>query len=232
MDMQRAIETVTTRVRSGVGGYVCFSNVHTVVMAHSDPRLREITNDSFLSMPDGKPIAVLARLKGIGGVKRVAGPDFLPRFVCKASGLRHFFYGSSHQALENLVVRLRQDYPKINIAGWYSPPFREMTTLENDEAIKLINAARPDVVWVGLGAPKQEYWMAEHWRSLQPAVVLGVGAAFDFHAGLLARAPTWIQAVGLEWLHRFCQEPTRLWRRYLFTNSLFMFYLLRDALRH
>lgn len=231
MNMRKATDAVLARVATGYGGYVCFANVHTVVMAHNDPRLRSITNGSFLSMPDGKPLAIIARLRGIGDVERVAGPDFLPQFVCAASKLRYFFYGSTQQTLEGLVARLRRDCPEINIVGSYSPPFREMTVTEINETIKLINDTKPDVVWVGLGAPKQEYWMAEYWEQLRPAIVLGVGAAFDFHAGKLARAPTSVQAVGMEWLHRLSQEPTRLWRRYLYTNTLFIYYLLHDALR-
>lgn len=230
-NMRDAIAAVASRVATGEGGYVCFSNVHTVMMAHKDHRLRKINNESFRSMPDGKPLVVVARLRGMNDVGRVAGPDFLPEFLQAAPGLRHFFFGSTQQTLEDLVMRLRRDYPKINIVGWYSPPFREMATAEVNETIKLINDTKPDIVWVGLGAPKQEYWMAEHWQKLRPAVVMGVGAAFDFNAKRVTRAPVWMQRAGLEWLHRLSQEPSRLWRRYLYTNSAFMYYLLRDALR-
>lgn len=231
INMRLAIEAVRARVGTGEGGYVCFSNVHSVVMAKRDSRLRDITNTSFLSMPDGKPLAILGRVKGVTGIERVAGPDFLPQFIHEYPGLRHFFYGSTPQTLEALVANLREDNPDFNLAGYHSPPFRELSPSELNLAINQINDTNPDIVWVGLGAPKQEYWMAEHWQRLRPAIVLGVGAAFDFSAGQIDRAPSWVQRIGMEWLHRFLQEPSRLWQRYLYTNSLFMYYLLRDALR-
>jgi exopolysaccharide biosynthesis WecB/TagA/CpsF family protein len=227
--MRLAIEAVRARVGTGEGGYVCFSNVHSVVMAKRDPRLRDITNTSFLSMPDGKPLAILGRVKGVTGIERVAGPDFLPRFIHEYPGLRHFFYGSTQQTLDRLLANLQRDHAGIIIAGSHSPPYRELTDAEVNETINLINGAKPDVVWVGLGAPKQEYWMAAHWQKLRPAVVLGVGAAFDFHAGSLVRAPGWMQRYGLEWFYRLTREPSRLWKRYLIGNSLFLWYLLRQA---
>lgn len=231
VDMPKAAEYVRNRIGTGEGGYVCFSNVHTVVTARRDHRLREITNASFLSLPDGKPLSVVGRLLGVREVGHVAGPDFMPYFLQTAMETRHFFYGSSEETLQKLEKNLASRFPGARIVGTYSPPFRNLSADEENEIVSIVNRARPDVIWVGLGAPKQEYWMAEHWRRFKPALLMGVGAAFDFHAGQIARAPEWMKGLSLEWLFRLKQEPRRLWKRYLVTNSLFLFYLLSDRVR-
>ena len=144
-------------------------------------------------------------------------------------GDRHFFYGSTTEVLDRLATRLRNDFPGLNICGLFSPPFRELTADEKQQHYKLIRDARPEFIWVGLGAPKQELWMAEAFESLRPSVLLGVGAAFDFHAHVVSRAPGAMRAMGLEWLYRLMSQPRRLWRRYLVTNSLFLVYLAREV---
>ena len=227
---QTAMEAITNRIKSGEGGYVCFSNVHTVVTSKNDVSLRDSTNDSFLSLPDGKPLSVYANLKGYVDVKQVAGPDFMPCFLKSAKGVKHYFYGSTPETLEKLVTNFSKLYPQAIIVGVYSPPFRELTAVENEKNIEDIKKSGADVIWIGLGAPKQEYWMAEHWEQLKPAILMGVGAAFDFHAGIKSRAPEWMRKYGLEWFHRLCSEPGRLWKRYLVTNTKFIFYILSDAI--
>lgn len=229
-DMEHALEAVLERAAARQGGYVCFANVHTVVTCKADYRFRQITNSSLMSMPDGMPLVAVGKLSGEMVVGRVAGPDFMLQLLQRGQGLRHFFYGSTPDILERLVGEVDQMYPETVVVGTYSPPFRALTDAEVQQAIDRINGAKPDIVWVGLGAPKQEYWMAEHWRQLRPAILMGVGAAFDFHAGRVRRSPAWMQRAGLEWLYRLIQEPVRLWRRYLTTNSLFIYYFLRNVL--
>lgn len=232
-DMPRAARSISERIRSEQGGYVCFSNVHTVVTARRDLRLRQATNDSFLSVPDGKPLSIVAKMQGIRDIGQVAGPDFMPYLIKTGGNTRHFFYGSTPATLEKLQANLARQFPEAKLVGGYSPPFRTLSETESLEIVDIIKQACPDVVWVGLGAPRQEYWMAEHWQQLKPAVLLGVGAAFDFHAGQIARAPEWMKAWSVEWIHRLCQEPRRLWKRYLVTNSLFIYYLMKNMLvRH
>lgn len=229
-NLQHATQAVLDRIATGEGGYVCFSNVHTVVTALSDRRLCEITNSSVLSMPDGRPLSLIANYRGLTDVGQVAGPDFLPYFLANAKDVRHFFYGSTPETLKRLIENLRRHFPHAIIVGSYSPPFRELVDDEIHGILTLIQRARPDVIWVGLGAPKQEYWMANHWAALKPAILMGVGAAFDFHAGRVARVPNWMKRLSLEWIFRLYQEPRRLWRRYLVTNSLFLYYLVKYAL--
>lgn len=228
-DLQHATQAVLDRIATGEGGYVCFSNVHTVVTALSDRRLCEITNGSLLSVPDGRPLCLIARYRGLTDVGQVAGPDFLPHFLAGAKNVRHFFYGSTPETLKRLTENFRRHFPLAIIAGSHSPPFRQLVGSEVYEMLTLIQRAKPDVIWVGLGAPKQEYWMADHWEELKPAILMGVGAAFEFHAGKIARAPDWMKRLSLEWMFRLCQEPRRLWKRYLVTNSLFLYYLMKYA---
>ncbi len=230
--MNRAVQSVIQRVAQGTGGYICFSNVHTVVTSHKDGRLRDITNHSFMSMPDGKPLSIVAGLSGIKDMSQVAGPDFMLEMLDKHRTLRHFFYGSTEETLELLTERFKTRFPGLKIAGTFSPPFRALQPREVNHITATITQAKPDIVWVGLGAPKQEYWMADNWKQLRPAILMGVGAAFDFHTGKVSRAPEWIRRLSIEWLYRLCQEPRRLWKRYLVTNSLFFYYLMKYAVRN
>ncbi len=226
--MDSALHAVEELRANGAGGYVCFSNVHTVVTSRKDLRLRAATNNAAYAMPDGKPLSLLGRFAGESGLGQVAGPDFMPAVLRR--GGRHFLFGSTKETLERLERRLAQDYPRAVVVGRLSPSVWPFSPEEQQEITAAIRAAQPDWVWVALGAPKQEYWMAEHWQSLAPSILLGVGAAFDFHAGMVRRAPRWTQRLCLEWLFRFLQEPRRLWKRYAVTNSLFMLYLFGDVL--
>ena len=146
-------------------------------------------------------------------------------FMRRNPEARHYLYGATAETLSLLSTSLTANIPNLNIVGCYAPPFRALTEQEESLVLDRINDDRPDYVWVGIGAPKQEYWMYKHWDSLKPAVLFGVGAAFDFHAGAKARAPRWMRTYGLEWLHRLISEPARLWRRYLITNSIFIFFI-------
>jgi N-acetylglucosaminyldiphosphoundecaprenol N-acetyl-beta-D-mannosaminyltransferase len=228
-DLSAALELVESRLRTGGGGYVCFTNVHTAVLGRRDSAFREITNNSYLSVADGKPVYWMGRLKG-ESIGHVPGPDFFIQAIKLLPHRRHFFYGSTPQVLAQLELRLKQLVPSVNICGTLSPPFRTLTAEDKRQHYAAIRASGAELVWVGLGAPKQEQWMAEAWRHLEPCILFGVGAAFDFHAGTVRRAPSTMGYLGLEWFYRLLQEPGRLWRRYLVTNSLFFAYMLKDAL--
>jgi len=228
--MQGAIEAVCNQVCSRKGGYVCFTNVHASVMAVNDSGFMDIVNNSFLSLPDGKPVYWVGRMQGNKEIEQIPGPDFFEKLLghdCDPP-LRHYFYGGSPETLDKLVAGLKDKYQNLKIVGKESPPYRALSQEEVDETLKMIRAVEPDIVWVGLGAPKQEIWMSEHWKQLTPAILLGVGAAFDFHADVVQRAPKWMQRAGLEWFHRLMQEPGRLWKRYLYTNSMFVWQVVKQ----
>ncbi len=204
--------------------YVCVTTVHGVMECQRDPSLRQAFNGSGLTTPDGMPLVWLSRLHGYRDVGRVYGPDLMLALSERSveRGYRHYLYGGADGVAELLAARLRARFPGIEIVGTYTPPFREMTPDEDAAAVRAINEARPDIVWVGISTPKQDRWMAGHVGRLDAPVLIGVGAAFDFHAGLKKQAPRWMQQSGLEWLFRLVQEPRRLWRRYLIYNPLFV----------
>jgi exopolysaccharide biosynthesis WecB/TagA/CpsF family protein len=214
-------------VKELAGKYICFSNVHTSVMAREDAAYRDVLNGAAFVFPDGNPIAVLQQKEGYVGAKRVAGPDFMERmFNDTADGrLSHFFYGSTQETLDALKAALFEKYPGLDVRGMYSPPFRELTPEEDQADIDMINASGADIVWIGLGAPKQEKWMKAHEGKIN-GVMMGVGAGFNFHAGNIKRAPVWIQKIGFEWLYRLFQDPKRLFKRYFVTNVKFFWYLM------
>ncbi len=201
-------------------GYVCLCTVNGLAEARRDPEFRRIFNESWLTTPDGMPLVWM----GPAGVERVYGPDLLLA-VCdagRARGLRHFFYGGKPGVAQELATRLAARFPGLLVAGAFTPPFRELNPAEMDGLRSEVARAKPDIIWVGLGTPKQERFMAGPGRSLDAALLVGVGAAFDFHSGRVAQAPRWIQRGGLEWAFRLCTEPRRLGPRYLVTNSLFL----------
>jgi N-acetylglucosaminyldiphosphoundecaprenol N-acetyl-beta-D-mannosaminyltransferase len=200
-------------------GYICLAAAHGLIEAQSDPALRRIYNESWLTTPDGMPLVWL----GPRGVERVYGPDLMLA-VCDAgrcTGLRHYLYGGVPGVADALREKLTGRFPGLDIVGTYTPPFRDLDDAERAELRNDIARTRPDVVWIGLSTPKQERFMAAHWRELAAGVLIGVGAAFDFHAGRVRQAPRWIQRSGFEWLFRFCTEPRRLGPRYLKTNPSF-----------
>lgn len=192
--------------------YVCCADVNVIMSGRRDPALRRLYNRAVLLTPDGMPLVWLCRLAGETQTRRVYGPDLM-RALC-GRGHRHYFYGTTDATLTNLADRLRQQNPQIAIAGMDAPPYRDLTAQEDAAAVEKINASQADVVWVGLGSPKQDRWMAAHVDRLNAPVLIGVGAAFDFIAGIKPQAPVWMQRNGLEWLFRLSTEPRRLWKRY------------------
>jgi N-acetylglucosaminyldiphosphoundecaprenol N-acetyl-beta-D-mannosaminyltransferase len=210
---------------------VCICNAHSVVTAMQDPSFAAVLRQADLATPDGAPVAWMLRRLGHPGQERINGPDLMWRWCGHAArqGLPIFLFGNTPQTLARLETRLRTAWPGLVIAGSLSPPFRPPSTDERAQIVERINAAGAGVVFVSLGCPKQERWMAEH-RGLVRGVMIGVGAAFDFHAGTVRRAPPWMRRSGLEWLHRLLSEPRRLWRRYLFTNSAFTIGAVRQLL--
>lgn len=204
-----------------------FATAHTIVEAHDDPQLREALSQGLVQ-PDGMPLVWLGRRAGFA-VERVCGPDFLPALVERGipEGRTHYFLGGAPGVPEALVARLAARFPGMRVAGMFSPPFRHLTAEEDGEIVGRINGAAPDYVWVGLGAPKQDLWVAEHRSRLQAAALLAVGAAFDFHAGTRRRAPRWMQRTGTEWLFRLVTEPRRLAGRYTRVNARFVQLIIR-----
>ncbi len=220
-----AVSYVLKHIKELSGKYICFSNVHTTVMAKENADYCKILNESAFTFPDGNPIARMERRGGYRKAERIAGPDFMENVFKRTmdGSVTHYFYGSSEKTLENLKRELMARYPGIVIKGMYSPPFRKLSEEEDRAVVDMINAADADIVWIGLGAPKQEKWMRAH-RDRIHGVMMGVGAGFDFHARTIRRAPKWIQKLGFEWLFRLFQDPTRLFRRYLVTNVKFIWY--------
>jgi N-acetylglucosaminyldiphosphoundecaprenol N-acetyl-beta-D-mannosaminyltransferase len=203
--------------------YVCICNVHSVVTAYQDTTFQAVVNQADMATPDGMPVAWALRKMGVAGQQRINGPDLMWRYCAQAEacGQSVYFYGSTDGTLALLLARLKTTFPRLIIGGHYSPPFRALTDDEDAAVIARINASGAGVVFVSLGCPKQEMWMAAH-RGKINAVMIGVGAAFDYHAGTIKRAPLWMQHAGLEWLLRLVSEPRRLWRRYLVTNTIYM----------
>jgi N-acetylglucosaminyldiphosphoundecaprenol N-acetyl-beta-D-mannosaminyltransferase len=232
LTMEIALHTIDGWIEQGDPHYVCVTSVHGVMESQRDPSLRQIHNRAGLVTPDGMPLVWLSRLMGFGFVERVYGPDLMLA-VCERSvgkGYRHFFYGGAPGVADLLATRLQARTPSLDVVGTEAPPFRPLTLGEDETAAERINAVQPDIVWVGLSTPKQEYWMASQLGRLTAPVLIGVGAAFDFHAGLKPQAPRWLQRSGLEWSFRLVTEPRRLWRRYLVNNPWFLWLILLQAL--
>jgi len=229
--MADALGTIEAWIARGERRYVCVTGVHGVMESRRDEPLRRIHNAAGLVTPDGMPLVWLCRRFGFRQVERVYGPDLLLA-CCQRSvprGYRHYFYGGAPGVPETLAERLTSRFPGLAVVGTHSPPFRPLTAEEDADVVRRINAARPDIVWVGLSTPKQERWMAAHVGRLNAAALIGVGAAFDFHAGVKRQAPRWIQRSGLEWLFRAVQEPGRLIPRYLSTHPSFLWHVCRGA---
>lgn len=223
------IEEITRWVEEREQHYVCVTGVHGVMESQRDARLRAIHNASGLTVPDGMPMVWCAHWAGAGNVERVCGPDFMLPLLERARdrGWTVFFYGGAEGVPERLAKVMRHRFPGLEVVGTLSPPFRPLTEAEDEEVVATINAADPDLLFVGLSTPKQERWMAEHVERVKARAILGVGAAFDVHTGRTKRAPRWMQRVGLEWAFRLLTEPRRLWRRYLRNNPAFVIALLR-----
>ena len=234
-DYQRALRWIEETIDADQRGYVCVSNVHALMAAEEDPDLRAALLGSSLNVPDGMPLVWTLNHLGHQLPDRVYGPELMARACARAvqTGQRFYLYGGRNQgALVQLALNLRTRFPGIQIVGGYSPPHRALTPEEEVSVVREINASDADVVWVGIGVPKQEKWMATLRPRLDAPVLIGVGAAFDFHAGLVPQAPRILQDAGLEWAYRLVQEPRRLWRRYLRYNPRFVIAIARQLIAY
>lgn len=228
-ELVRAIAEISVEDSSA---YVVFCGVPGVVLANSSPAIAASLNEATICAMDGMPIAKIAMKRELV-CERCGGPDIMLKVIEEglAKGKRHYFYGSTPETLKKLDANLREKYPSIKIAGKFSPPFRDLTAEEDLEVIKLINDTKPDYIWVGLGAPKQDFWMQNHVEQIDHCILMGVGAAFDFHSDKIKRAPLWMQKHALEWLYRLIREPSRLWKRYLIQAPQFLFIRAKDNRR-
>ncbi len=226
---QGAVDRLVDWIRQRSPTYICVTGVHGVMEARRDPALREIHNAAGMVTTDGMPLVWASRWVGVKHAARVYGPD-LVLGLCEAGldeGWRHYFYGAAPGVADEMAARLVTRFPRLQIAGTFAPPFRALSAEEEDGVAALINGSGADIVWVGLSTPKQERWMATMRTRLEAPLLVGVGAAFDIHAGRLRQAPRWVQRSGLEWLFRLAMEPRRLWKRYLRNNPRFVIEMLR-----
>lgn len=227
INMEWLLKFTKRYIKDLSGDYMCVSNVHTTVTSYEDPEYCAIQNNGIMAIPDGGPLSSVGRKRGYKNMERTTGPSYMEE-IFKTSvkkEYRHYFYGSTEQTLEKLCMRLQKDYPGIQIVGTYSPPFKPLTEVEDREIIERINNTQPDFVWVGLGAPKQEKWMAVH-QGIIKGFMVGVGAGFDYFAGNIDRAPEWMQRNNMEWIYRLMQDPRRLLGRYLNTNTKFIWHAI------
>ncbi|MEQ5767641.1 WecB/TagA/CpsF family glycosyltransferase [Halomonas sp. H33-56] len=224
-----AISIISQWAEKNESKYVCICNAHSIVTAKRDLEFNTVIDEADMATPDGAPVAWMMSRGNKKRQERINGPDLMIKYFDQAnkSGQSVFLYGGMPATLCLLEQKIREKFPFLKIAGTHSPPFRKLSNHEKQEIVRKINESGANTVWVGLGCPKQEKWMYEH-RGEISAVMIGVGAAFDYHAGVIKRAPMWMQNNGLEWLHRLISEPRRLWRRYFFTNTLFVMYALKE----
>lgn len=222
-NMEKTVNKIKDNLNDWSGKYICVSNVHTTVTASEDEDYKSIQNKAVIALPDGGPLSKFSREQGYSGAARVTGPDLMQRLLKESVkyGWKHYFYGSTQETLDKLKKVIDERYPGTNVVGMMSPPFRSLTASEDAAIIKEINEAEPDFIWVGLGAPKQEIWMAAHEDKVK-GLMIGVGAAFDYECGNIKRAPQWMQKRNLEWLFRLMQDPHRLLSRYLKTNTKYL----------
>lgn len=223
INMEWLVDYLEKNISEIKGDYICVSNVHTTVTSFEDAAYCAIQNGGLMAIPDGGPLSTVGQKRGHKNMERTTGPSLMGEIfeISAKKGYRHYFYGSKEETLELLQKKLMEKYPEIQIAGMYSPPFRPLTEEEDKVIIERINETKPDFVWVGLGAPKQEKWMAAHQGKID-GLMLGVGAGFDYYAENIKRAPMWMQKHNLEWVYRLAQDPKRLFKRYWSTNTKFI----------
>jgi N-acetylglucosaminyldiphosphoundecaprenol N-acetyl-beta-D-mannosaminyltransferase len=224
LNLPTALAAIAAAVQERRKGYICVTGVHGVMEAQDDYSFKQILNGAFLCTPDGMPMVWAGKLNGHAEMNRVYGPDLMLA-VCawsQSSGARHFFYGGAEGVAGLLAEKLQAKFPKLSVVGTFTPPFRPLTADELRQLQAQVSVARPDFFWVGLSTPKQERFMAEFLPQLDVTLMVGVGAAFDFHSGRVRQAPRWMQRSGLEWLYRLCSEPRRLAKRYFRNNPLFL----------
>lgn len=226
VNMESAIKNIFEDFEAIRGKYICVSNVHTTVMAHDDPEYYQVQSESFMSVPDGKPLSIVGR-KQYPEMDRVTGPDLMRRVIeeSKNRPFRHFFYGNSSENLDKLIEALKRNYPWLDICGYEPSVFRDMSEEEETELVERINSTKPDFIWVALGAPRQELFCHRMINRIN-GLMVGVGGAFNILAGIVPEAPLWMQKLSLEWFYRFIQEPKRLFKRYAVTNTKFLWYLV------
>lgn len=224
---------ILERARAAQPGYVCVAATHPLSLAHGDAEFAEVFEHAALTLPDGMPVRWMLRLKGYRTAERVCGPDIAPWLIAAAEreGLPVYFYGGMADELEDLQMTLAARHPKLRVAGWESPPRLPERPEFDPDAVARMKASGARLIFVGLGCPRQEWWMARHSAQV-PAVMIGIGAAFNFLSGRLDRAPAWMRRYGLEWLHRLAAEPGRLWKRYLVHNSRFLCFAILDLIAH
>ena len=227
VNMSRAVAIAEEWIDVGRPGYICLTGVHGVMEAHRDANFRSILNAAVINAPDGMPLSWVGRWQGHRAMDRVFGPDFMSTMcsVSVAHGYRHFLYGGQTGVAEALKRALVQRFPGLQIVGTYTPPFRALTPREEDELFSAIQRTQPDILWIGLSTPKQEKFMAAYLDRLHVPLLVGVGAAFDYHTGRLKDSPRWIKRAGLQWLHRLAQDPRRLAGRYLRTHPAFLWHI-------
>lgn len=226
-NMADTVERIERGIEDLRGAYICVGNVHTTVMAHDNPAYHRVQREAAFVLPDGKPLSVYSRRHGFPGAERVTGPDLMLALFGRKNHMRHYFYGGKEETLAMMKKKLNDEYPHLSVAGMESPPFRTLTKEEDKASVSRINDAGADIIWVGLGAPKQENWMYEHKGQVN-GVMIGVGAGFDYYAGNIKRAPRIMQKLSLEWLYRLLQEPRRLLKRYFVTNTRYLWLLHKE----
>ena len=227
LNMELALDQIDVWVGNRDRQYVCVCPVHSIMECRRSSEVRHIFNEAGMVTPDGMPLVWVAKASGHPEVGRVYGPDLMLAAMERSTrtGHRHFFYGGGSGVVQRLADRMQKRFPNLNVAGTHEPPFAPLDELCTDETAALINAASPDVVWVGMSSPKQDRWMARMRSRLNAPVLVAVGAAFDFHSGTVSQAPRWMQRSGLEWTYRLATDPRRLWRRYLVDNPWFLWEL-------
>lgn len=233
MSYKEAYSNVKEYVKgNNLPAYITVNNVHTIIEGVLNKEYGKIINNAFMAFPDGRPLSVVAKLKGAKEMNRVFGPTFLLEVLEKgeSDSIKHFFFGSSQETITKMKLVIANKYPNAIIVGMIAPPFKLLTKDENDNYLTQINESRADIIWIGLGAPRQEIWMHENYKKLNHGVMIGIGAGFDYLAENTSHAPKWMKDFALEWLYRLIQEPKRLWKRYLVTNTLFIVFVLLELL--
>ncbi|MEO7115973.1 MAG: WecB/TagA/CpsF family glycosyltransferase [Caldimonas sp.] len=227
VNLKLAVERADQWIAAGSPGYICVTGVHGVMEAQADSEFRRILNHAYINTPDGMPLSWIGRLQGFRAMDRVFGPDFMTA-MCRLSverGYRNFLYGGKPGVAELLSKTLQRKFPGLQVVGTYTPPFRNLTFEEEEEILAQVAESKPHILWVGLGTPKQERFMAQNVDRLQVPLLVGVGAAFDYHTGRIRDCSQWIKRAGLQWLHRLMQDPRHLWRRYLRNNPAFLWHI-------
>jgi N-acetylglucosaminyldiphosphoundecaprenol N-acetyl-beta-D-mannosaminyltransferase len=232
ISMERALDRVEGALHSREKGYVCVTGVHGIMEAQSDATLKRIINASTLTVPDGRPTVWVGWLHGLFEMRQVTGPDLMLK-ICELSagkGYTHFFYGGNPGVADDLKNTLTRRLPGLKVVGCDCPPFRPLSAAEEGALLHRVSELKPDFFWVGLSTPKQEKFMDQYLPRLETRLMLGVGAAFDIHTGRIKDAPYWMKLGGVQWLHRLCQDPKRLWKRYLINNPKFLYRITLELL--